>query len=151
MQIDRADMKLLIEAGYSGLMRGIDTDLSPIFDAIAQWMPQYAAGPIGQALLLMTRGEFAEADRRLTGIIDSALQGRDEARAVLAMCKTLQNEHEQARRLAEQLQGTGGHAEGFADALVNGGDEMAPPPAGGCAETGAKPQAPVAMVSGDHS
>ncbi|ARJ70443.1 hypothetical protein [Paracoccus contaminans] len=151
MQIDRADMKLMIEAGYSGLMRGIDTDLKPIFDAIAEWMPQYAAGPIGQALLLMTRGEFAEADRRLTEIIGSALQGRDEARAVLAMCKTLQNEHEQARQLAEQLQGTGGYAEGFADALVNGGDEMAPPPAGGGAETGAKPQAPVALVSGDHS
>lgn len=143
MQIDRADMKLLIEAGYSGLMRGIDTDLSPIFDAIAEWMPTYAAGPIGQALLLLTRGEFAEADRLLTGILGSALEGRDEARAILAMCKALENEHEEARRLAEELQGTGGHAEAFADILVNGVDETAEPVDGDAGMTDAPPRVSV--------
>lgn len=133
MQIDRADMKLLVEAGYSGLMKGIDTDLSPIFNAIADWMPQYAAGFIGQALVLMTRGEFAEADRMLTDVIGSSLEGRNEARAILAMCKTLQNEHEQARRLAEDLKGTGGNAEAFADLLVNGAEGTAQTPEGAVA------------------
>ena len=145
MQIDRADMKLLIEAGYSGVVRGIDTDLSPIFDAIAQWMPEYAAGPIGQALLLMTRGAFDEADARLTQILGSALEGRDEARAILAMCKALRNEHDEARRLADELEGTGGHAEAFANLLVDkdgSGNQIAQAPGWADAATGAPPQAP---------
>lgn len=150
MQIDRADMKLLIEAGYSGVMRGIDTDLSPIFDAISQWMPQYAAGPIGQALLLMVGGDFAAADEKLTGIIASGLEGREEARAILAMCKSLRNEHEEARRLAEQLQGTGGHAEAFADLLVNGVPETAAGQDGLSAEARVSPPAQVPTVGGNQ-
>lgn len=145
MQIDRADMKLLIEAGYSGVMRGIDTDLSPIFDAIAQWMPEYAAGPIGQALLLMTSGDYDQADALLTRILGSAMEGRDEARAILAMCKALRNEHEEARRLADELHGTGGHAEAFADLLINGDDSphvIAEAQGWADASTGAPPQAP---------
>lgn len=149
MQIDRADMKLLIEAGYSGVMHGIDTDLSPIFDAIADWMPQYAAGPIGQALLLMMRGDFDEADALLTRILGSELEGRNEAMAILAMCKALRNEHEEARRLSEQLQGTGGNAEAFADLLVHGDSSsfVAAAPGGADAEPGATPHAPGSDLS----
>ncbi|MDO5621578.1 MAG: hypothetical protein Q4G24_08930 [Paracoccus sp. (in: a-proteobacteria)] len=123
MELDRADMKLLIEAGYSGVMRGIDTDLTPIFQAIADWMPQYAAGRIGLAMQTMVRGDFAGADQMLTAIVASDMEGRTEAQAILAMCKALQNQHQDAREIAQELEGTGGYAEGFTDALVNGGPE----------------------------
>ncbi|MFI0477023.1 hypothetical protein ACFXP8_11990 [Paracoccus sp. p2-l61] len=119
MQLDRADMKLLIEAGYSGVMRGIDTDLTPIFQAIADWMPQYAAGQIGLALQTMVSGDFAGADRMLSAIIASDLEGRAEAQAILAMCKTLQHHHEDARKLAQGLEGGDSHAAAFAEALVS--------------------------------
>lgn len=123
MQLDRADMKLLIETGYSGVMRGISGDLGMIFAAINEWMPQYAAGEIGLALQEMTVGDFVAADERLTGVLASDREGRDEARAILAMCKALENEHDEARRLREELSGTGGAAEAFTDLLVNGPSE----------------------------
>lgn len=125
MQIDRADMKLLIEAGYSGVMRGIDTDVTPIFQAINEWMPDYAAGEIGLALHDMARGNFADADDRLTGVLASTREGRDEARAILAMCKAIENQHDEARRLHQELAGTGGHAEAFTELLVEGEPETA--------------------------
>ncbi|TWI35145.1 hypothetical protein [Paracoccus sulfuroxidans] len=123
MQIDRADMKLLTEAGYSSVMRGISTDVSPIFHMLNEWMPQYAAGEIGLALQAMVAGEFARADEMLTAILATDREGRNEARAILAMCKALENQHDEARRLQEELVGTGGHAEAFADLLVNGEPE----------------------------
>ncbi|MFV0386000.1 hypothetical protein [Paracoccus sp. (in: a-proteobacteria)] len=123
MNIDRADMKLLTEAGYSGIMRGIDTDLAPIFLMLNEWMPGYAAGDIGLALQEMVAGDFAAADERLYNVLKSEREGRDEARAILAMCKALQNQHDEARKLQEQLVGTGGHAEAFTDLLVNGEQE----------------------------
>lgn len=136
MQIDRADMKLLIEAGYSGVMRGIDTDMRPVFEAITEWMPQYGAGRIGLALMEMVAGHFAEADRILTEVINSGQEGKAEAQAVLAMCKVLSDQHAEARRLAEDLKGNGGHAEAFTDLLVNGADETTHGPAGLAAESG---------------
>lgn len=139
MQLDRADMKLLIEAGYSGVMRGIDTDLTPIFQAIADWMPQYAAGHIGLALQTMVQGDFAGADSMLSDIIASDMEGRAEAQAILAMCKTLQNHHEEARKLAGDLEGTGGYAEAFTDALVNEGEETTQGNQGLAVETAATP------------
>ncbi|SMO45668.1 hypothetical protein [Paracoccus laeviglucosivorans] len=139
MQIDRADMKLLIEAGYSGVMRGISTDLAPIFLAMNEWMPAYAAGEIGLALQEMTSGNFAAADERLTTILASDREGRDEARAILAMCKALQNQHEEARRLQEELQGEGGAAEAFTDLLVNGAPETTQGNQGLAMETEAVP------------
>lgn len=123
MQIDRADMKLLTEAGYSSVMRGISTDVSPIFHMLNEWMPQYAAGEIGLALQAMIAGDFSRADDMLTAVLATEREGRNEARAILAMCKALENQHEEARRLQQELQGTGGHAEAFADLLVNGETE----------------------------
>ncbi|WP_156114500.1 HrpB1 family type III secretion system apparatus protein [Paracoccus sanguinis] len=145
MQIDRADMKLLIEAGYSGVMRGIDTDMRPVFEAISTWMPQFGAGRIGLALIEMVAGDFPEADRILTEVIASDLEGKAEAQAVLAMCKVLENQQAEARRLAEELRGEGGHAEAFADLLVNGADETTQGPAGLAAESGASSARPGAI------
>ena len=136
MQIDRADMKLLIEAGYSGVMRGIDTDMRPVFEAISEWMPEYGAGRIGLALMKMVAGDFPEADRMLSEVIASGVEGKAEAQAVLAMCKVLENQQAEARSLAEDLRGEGGHAEAFADLLVNGADETTQGPAGLAAESG---------------
>lgn len=143
MQIDRADMKLLIEAGYSGVMRGVATDMSPVFAAITEWMPEYAAGPIGTALIRMVSGDLPGADDLLGRIIASDLEGRNEATAILAMCRVLQNQHEDARRLAAGLQGTGGHAEAFADGLVNGEQDLTQGHDGLAAEAGAAPARPV--------
>ena len=142
MQIDRADMKLLIEAGYSGVMRGIDTDMGPVFAAISEWMPQYAAGPIGTALVRMVAGDLRGADELLETIIASNLEGKNEATAILAMCRVLQNQHEDARRLAADLQGTGGHAEAFADGLVNGAEDLTQGHEGLAAEAEATPARP---------
>lgn len=125
-EIDRADMKLLVECGYSSVMRGIDADPATIFHAIDTWMPEYAAGPIGMALITIAAGEFAEADRMLTEIMASDREGRNEANALLAMCKVLQDEKAEAERIAQDLEGSGGHAEEFTSVLVYGVDEESP-------------------------
>jgi hypothetical protein len=139
MQIDRADMKLLIEAGYSCVMRGLAVDPTPIFEAINEWMPRFAAGEIGLALGEMTAGRFAEADARLAAVLVSDREGRDEARAILAMSKALQHQHDEARRLRCELQGAGGAAEAFTALLVEGEPETTQGNQGLALEAGATP------------
>ena len=121
--LNRGDMKLLTEAGYSALVRGIDTDVTPIFEALDTWMPEYAAGPIGLALQQMVRGDYEGADARLAGIRASGREGAEEATAMLAFCKALRDQLQEAEKLAEELKATGGHAEAFTHALLHGGDE----------------------------
>lgn len=118
-QINRADMKLLVETGYSGTLRNIDTDLAPIFEALETWMPEQGAGTIGRALQEMIAGRTGDAAQLLQGLIDSDRSGRDEARALLAMCRALQKDMAAAEELAQDLKGTGGSAETFAALLVN--------------------------------
>lgn len=120
LEIDRGDMKLLTEAGFSSVMRGLDVDAAAIFHALNEWMPQYAAGSIGLALQQMVAGDFAGADAALTEVIASGREGRPQAVAILALCKKLQNEEDEARKLADELKGTGGYAEDFTDGMVNG-------------------------------
>lgn len=120
MDINRADMKLLIETGYSSVLRNLDVDATPIFDAIDTWMPDYAAGRIGTALQHMIAGRFDEADRLLNALVATKTHGRGEARAMLALCKALKNEWEQAGHLAEELEGEGSSAETFTRLLVHG-------------------------------
>lgn len=119
MELNRADMKLLTECGYSGILRNIDVNLTPIFEALDKWMPDQSAGPIGLALEAMVAGNYAEADQILTGVLGSKRQGRNEARAILAMCKALQHDAGAAEELASQLEGQGGSAEAFASLLVS--------------------------------
>lgn len=120
MQINRADMKLLVECGYSGVLRNIDTDLAPIFEALETWMPDQGAGTIGRSLQAMVAGDIDGAITLLQGLIESDRNGRDEARAILAMCHALRKDMNAAEDLARDLEGTGGSAEGFAALLVSG-------------------------------
>lgn len=121
MQINRGDMKLLTECGYSGVLRNIDTDLTPIFDALETWLPDQGAGPIGHALQAMVDGRFDEAEDRLAALIKSERSGRDEGRAILAMVHALKKDMPAAEQVASELEGQGGPAEGFATLLVDGG------------------------------
>ena len=57
----------------------------------------------------------------------------------------VENQQAEARRLAEDLRGEGGHAEAFADLLVNGADETTQGPAGLAAESGASSAPPGAI------
>ena len=125
MELNRADMKLLTECGYSGLLRNIDVDVRPIFEALATWMPDQSAGPIGLALMAMVAGDFAGADEILTDLARSDRSGRDEAKAILAMCKALQKDEQAAEALAADLQGQGGSAEAFATLLVSRDEDLA--------------------------
>ncbi len=124
MELNRADMKLLTEAGYSGILRNIDTDVAPIFEALETWLPEHGAGLIGQALQSLVAGDFARADATLQSVIDSKPQGKSEARSILALCKALQNDHVAAERLAQELKGEGSSAEEFARLLTEGPDEQ---------------------------
>lgn len=118
MEINRADMKLLTECGYSGILRNIDADLTPIFEALDIWMPDQSAGPIGLALQAMVDGDFRKADDILSALLSTRRKGRNEARAILAMCKALQKDTGSAEQLASDLRGTGGSAEAFATLMV---------------------------------
>ena len=120
MEINRADMKLLIELGYSNVLRNLDADPAPIFQAIDTWMPEYAAGRIGIALQTMVAGHFDEADDILAELIRTKPHGKSEARAMQALCKALKDEWEQAEKLAEELEGDGSSAETFSRLLVHG-------------------------------
>jgi thioredoxin-like negative regulator of GroEL len=121
-ELDRGDMKLLTECGYSGVLRNIKVDISPIFEALSVWMPEQAAGPIGQALRELMNGQFKAADDRLNRAILEASEGKAEARAVLALCKALQKDMTAAGKLAEELAGEGGAAEEFTSLLVKSDD-----------------------------
>ena len=120
MEINRADMKLLIETGYSSVVRNLDADADAIFDAIETWMPEYAAGRIGTAIQMMIKGEFDDADTLLRSLIKTKKYGKSEARAMLAMCKALKEEWGAAEELAKELEGEGTHAETFTRVLVHG-------------------------------
>ncbi|AGT08884.1 hypothetical protein [Paracoccus aminophilus] len=87
--IDRTEMKLLIEAGYSGVLRGIDADLTPIFAAVSLWMPDYAAGEIGLALQELRGGDLGAAEARLLAVLGSGRDGCNEAQAILGVCQSL--------------------------------------------------------------
>lgn len=120
MDIDRADMKLLIETGYSAVLRNLDADATAIFEAIDTWMPDYSAGRIGTALQTMVAGKFDEADEILNALIATKKHGKGEARAMLALCKALKDEWVMAEELAEELEGDGTSAETFTRLLVHG-------------------------------
>lgn len=120
LTIDRADMKLLTECGYSAILRNITTDPSPIFDALVAWMPEQGAGPIGHAMRQMVQGNFAEADDILSALISSDSTGRNEARAILALVRTLRDDTTSAQALAGELEGQGGSAEFFTKLLISG-------------------------------
>lgn len=90
LDINRSDMKLLTEVGYSGVLRNVDTDLSCIFEALDVWMPDQAAGPIGVSLQRMVSGDFTSAEKILLDVAGSDRKGREEAGAILEMCRTLQ-------------------------------------------------------------
>lgn len=134
MEINRADMKLLTEAGYSSLVRGIDTDVSSIFQALDTWMPEFAAGPIGLALQEMMSGDYDKADARLDEILKSGRQGAEEATAMLAFCKALKEQFDEAARLAATLKDTGGHAEDFVQTLMATREDSSDSQARGFAE-----------------
>lgn len=119
-KIDRADMKLLTECGYSAILRNTDVEPQPIFDALTEWMPEQGAGPIGTAMRQMVQGNFAEADDTLSALIASEKTGRNEARAILAMVRKLRKDDLSAEKLARDLEGQGGPAEGFARLLTSG-------------------------------
>jgi thioredoxin-like negative regulator of GroEL len=116
-------MKLLTECAYSGLLRDLDVDVTPIFEALDVWMPDQAAGPIGLALQAMVAGAYREADDILSAVARSRRDGRREAQAMLAMCKLLQKDAGMAEALADDLRGQGGSAEAFAQLMVSRGTE----------------------------
>ena len=122
MEINRADMKLLIETGYSSVVRNLDVDATPIFEALDTWMPDYAAGKIGTSLQMMIAGQFDDADMLLHDLIKTKKHGKSEARAMLAMCKALKEEWAAAEKLAQELEGEGSSAETFTRVLVHGPD-----------------------------
>ena len=113
-------MKLLIETGYSCVLRNLDAETTAIFEAIDTWMPDYAAGGIGTALQRMVGGQFDEADETLNNLIATRPHGKGEARAMLALCKALKDEWALAEELAEELEGDGSSAETFTRLLVHG-------------------------------
>lgn len=120
MELNRADMKLLTEAGYSTTLRNTGVDVTPIFEALDTWMPEQSAGPIGLSLQALIAGDFEKADSILADVLASKRKGRNEARAILAMCKAIQKDMTAAEELADDLKGTGGSAEDFATLLVGG-------------------------------
>ena len=149
MDLNRADMKLLVECGYSGVLRNIDVPLMPIFEALEIWMPEQGAGTIGRALIAMVDGRIVDAAALLEGLIASERQGRDEARAILAMCRALQKDTPAMEKLARDLEGHGGPAEGFASLLVSSGAETAREDQGSASTTIGQVRAPA--VSGQRA
>lgn len=119
MQINRGDMKLLTECGFSGVLRNIDTDFAPIFEALEAWMPEQGAGGIGQAMQAMSDGRFDDAEDLLSRLIREKRAAKNEARAMLAMVNVLRKDMPAAEKLAEELDGQGGPAENFAKLLVD--------------------------------
>lgn len=119
MQINRGDMKLLTECGFSGVFRNVDTDFAPIFEALEAWMPEQGAGAIGQAMLAMTDGRFDDAEVGLNRIISEKRAAASEARAMLAMVHALKKDMAAAEKLADELEDVGGPAGNFARLVVD--------------------------------
>jgi len=99
MKIDYADMKLMIEAGYSGVLRNIDTNVTPIFEALNIWLPDNGAGAVGLAMQKMVDGDYFGAETLLDEIIANKPNGKSEAKAIKAMCKALQADMVAAEKL----------------------------------------------------
>lgn len=119
MKIDYADMKLLIEAGYSGVLRNVDTDVTPIFEALDIWLPDNGAGAVGLAMQKMVAGDYFGAEALLDNIIANKPEGKSEAKAIKAMCKALQSDMVAAEKLHSELEGEGSSAEALAELVVD--------------------------------
>lgn len=131
-EVNRADMRLLTECGFSGVLRNVDVDLAPIFEALETWMPDQGAGPIGRSLQDMVAGRFDDASERLEAVIASSRTGGNEARAILALVRAVRKDTAGAEEMAAELEGQGGSAEAFASLLTGGeargtrGDDQRP-------------------------
>ncbi len=119
MKIDYADMKLLIEAGYSGVLRNIETDVTPIFEALDIWLPDNGAGAVGLALQAMIAGEYDSAESILDKIVATKSEGISEAKAIKAMCRALQADMRAAEEIHAELEGEGSSAEALAELIVD--------------------------------
>lgn len=119
MKIDYADMKLLIETGYSGVLRNVETDVTPIFEALDIWLPDNGAGAVGLAMQKMVAGDYFGAETLLDNIIANKPEGKSEAKAIKAMCKALQSDMVAAEKLHRELEGEGSSAEALAELIVD--------------------------------
>ena len=119
MKIDYADMKLLIETGYSGVLRNVETDVTPIFEALDIWLPDNGAGAVGLAMQKMVAGDYFGAETLLDNIIASKPEGKSEAKAIKAMCKALQSDMVAAEKLHRELEGEGSSAAALAELIVD--------------------------------
>jgi len=119
MKIDYADMKLMIEAGYSGVLRNVETDVTPIFEALDIWLPDNGAGAVGLAMQKMVAGDYFGAEVLLDEIIANKPEGKSEAKAIKAMCKALQADMVAAEKLHKELEGEGSSAEALAELIVD--------------------------------
>lgn len=105
MELNRADMKLLVETGYSSIMRHTGAEIGPIFAALDVWLPDNTAGPVGQALELAVQGSFDEADDLLTKAIAERPTGKGEAKAILALVKAMRRDMPAVEKIAAELEG----------------------------------------------
>lgn len=115
---DADDLKILTEVGFSAAVRGIGDQGGPTFAMLQVWQPHHAAGAVGVAVGAMGRGDYNLAEQVLTRAVDIAQTGREDAMAVLAMCKLQANKPTEAQQICTRLQGAGGGAEALARTLM---------------------------------
>lgn len=121
LNVDPNDLKLLTEVGFSAVTHGLGDDVGAIFRMLETWQPGHASGAVGLAMIALSHGDRDAAERMLAAVIDRAVSGREDAMAVLAMCKLANHRPHEAREICEQLIGTGGAAETLAKSLMDEG------------------------------
>lgn len=115
------DLKLLTEIGFSVTLRGLDSNVDPIFDVVEKEKPENAAGPIGRALQALVRRDLDTAiDILKTKGVTAAVAAK-EAQSILALALKLAGRDHESRRVAAEIAGEDSNAAKFAAKLAKVG------------------------------
>jgi hypothetical protein len=117
--LDRRDLELLAQIGFSAAARGLDTRVELIFEALAQLRPGNAAAAIGRALVALSRGEPQAAIELLHPDAVAAPVNGQEAKALLAAALAMAGRRQESAALVRELMaGPDGAAKELAQRLL---------------------------------
>lgn len=103
------DLRLLVDLGFTALMRGQIETAGTLFNGVAAARPDLEAGMIGQALVMLARNEVDAAVAQLRKAPPS-----DDVMAFLGMALARQGDKAEARRVLALIEALPAPAEGEA-------------------------------------
>lgn len=101
--LEGADVRLLVELGFTALSAGLNQDAGKIFAGVTAARPESESGFLGLALVQMAQNDLEKAIATL-----KALPPSDAAMAYLGLALSRAGDRDEARRVFELVTETAG-------------------------------------------